>query len=326
LYTKDIFSKEFRLTIFALAVPLAIILVIANIFSLLARFHWFADLHSHFVHQYIIGAFALGLLFSLYKKWKMVALMALVAVINLAELRPYVYDPTSYNTVEIKVLHYNRLYMQFRHDDLKDLLVKTAPDIVILQEANASLAKMGLGISDLYPYQIREPDNGSFGMILLSRHPFSETKKQILEGPVFKNFYLRASIQIPGIKDPLAFYALHTLPPMGQEDWQQRNFELEQTARAIAEEKSPNIILAGDWNISPFSPFFRDLLSTSGLKSRFPGLTTIPTWPAEFRVFPFQIPLDHMLHSDSVIPISKKRLPPMGSDHYPVLAEFAIHP
>lgn len=319
-------TKEFKLTIYALARSLSGTLIAANVFALLARFHWLADLFSHFVHQYIIGAFALGVLFCFYKKWKLVALMALIAILNLAELRPHFSSPPSGQAIAVKIMQYNRLYMQFTHDDLKDFLLKNAPDIVILQEANASLAKMTLGISDIYPYQIREPDNGAFGMIVMSRHLLSEAKKESLAGPVFKNFYLRANVQIPGIKDPLTLYALHTLPPMAQDEWRQRNFELEQTAQAIAAEKNANIIFAGDWNITPFSPFYRDIISVTGLKSDFPRFFSVPTWPAEFKIFPFQIPLDHILHSDKLIPSSKKRLPPMGSDHYPLLAEFSIIP
>jgi endonuclease/exonuclease/phosphatase (EEP) superfamily protein YafD len=329
---KPIVSNDFKKSIYGIGIFLAVILAAANVLSLFARWDWRADIFSHFSYQYIIGAMTLGIVFALLQKWKWTSVMLAVFLLNAAELKPMVPGKPSATSTSLSVLQYNRLYLQFKNDDLKTFLRKELPDIAVLQEANASLAKMAREMKDVYPYQISEPDNGAFGMVILSRHPIMAEEKILIDGPVFQNFAVRAEIQSAG-EFPVSLYAMHTLPPMSAEDWAQRNLELQTISARISEDRNDKIIFAGDWNISPFSPFFHDILATTRLSSRMSGdfknnltqFLTPPTWPSFYALPVFQTPLDHILHSDALKLYERVRFSPMGSDHYPFIEKFYLN-
>lgn len=299
-------SDGFKKTILGIALSLAATLVAANLASLMARSSWITDLFSHFAFQYFIGAIILGIVFALLRQWVLLALM-------------------------LVIMTYNRLFLQFKHDDLKAFLLEKQPDIVLLQEANARLLRMAKDLSATYPHMVDVARNDAFGAILLSKYPLSDAKSITIPSDIFENYYIRATIHYPGIR-PIVFYAMHTIPPVNDEEWKQRNAELKTIGQTIAAEKDSVILFAGDWNISPYSPFFHDLLKESGLSNRMSKQSphrwthalTPPTWPSGF-VWPlFQTPIDHILHSPAVALHSRKRYDSMGSDHYPIISTYQI--
>ena len=78
----------------------------------------------------------------------------------------------------------------------------------------------------------------------------------------------------------------------------------------------------GDLNVTPWSPYFRDLVKRTGLidTGRKRGFQS--TWKRNNPVF--SIPIDHILHSEDLICTNRWIGPALGSDHRPVMAEFAF--
>ena len=75
-------------------------------------------------------------------------------------------------------------------------------------------------------------------------------------------------------------------------------------------------LLVGDFNLTPYSPHFSDLLARTGMVDarRRQGLSaTWPTW-----VVPLQVPIDHCIADPSLAVVGVRRGPVVGSDHYPV--------
>jgi len=75
-------------------------------------------------------------------------------------------------------------------------------------------------------------------------------------------------------------------------------------------------------NGTPWSPFFKDFLLSSGLRDSREGFRLQPTWPTWFP--PAWIPIDHALVSSSVVVHDRRVGPNVGSDHYPVIIDFSI--
>lgn len=327
-------SDGFKKAILGIALSLAATLVAANLASLMARSSWITDLFSHFAFQYFIGAIILGIVFALLRQWVLLALMLVLMTYNGWEILPKNYtaaEPATVTMHPVTVMTYNRLFLQFKHDDLKAFLLEKQPDIVLLQEANARLLRMAKDLSATYPHMVDVARNDAFGAILLSKYPLSDLKSIAMPSDIFENYYIRATIHYPGIR-PIVFYAMHTIPPVNDEEWKQRNAELKTIGQAIAAEKDSVILFAGDWNISPYSPFFHDLLKESGMSNRMSAQSphrwthalAPPTWPSGF-VWPlFQTPIDHILHSPAVALHSRKRYDSMGSDHYPIISTYQI--
>ena len=98
---------------------------------------------------------------------------------------------------------------------------------------------------------------------------------------------------------------------------------LEEIYNISQKENVDAVIIAGDFNASPYSPVFKKLLTTSGLRDTRTGFGWLPSWPA---LFPLAfIPIDHILVSPDIQVQNRATGPYIGSDHYPVIAELSIN-
>lgn len=314
-------KKELRSTFDSLIVSPSIILIIAYAGSLLARVGWLFDLGSHFIIQYFIGTCILAPTLLLLKKKHLAAITIIIGLASGGEIYSYhlqYFQPAaSVHTMEntVSVVQYNRLAARFKHATVTDWLRKNPFDIVILQEANPSLSEAVSQLKDIYPYQLHEPRHHAFGMIILSQHKLDEAEK-IKIGRTFA-FKIKFE-KYAGL--PVTVYALHAMVPIGI----MRDIELDSISRYIAQNQEERTIFMGDWNITPFSPHFTDILETTKLVHRDTSLYPVVTWPATFILPIFQIPIDQILFSPSLTLISKESGPAMGSDHYPLMATFGL--
>jgi endonuclease/exonuclease/phosphatase (EEP) superfamily protein YafD len=82
------------------------------------------------------------------------------------------------------------------------------------------------------------------------------------------------------------------------------------------------LIVAGDFNSTPYSPYFTDFLEASGLTDSRRGRTLSVSWPT---MLPWLgIPIDHVAVNEGFAIRSHRRLPNFESDHYGILVELAL--
>ncbi|MFN3213333.1 MAG: endonuclease/exonuclease/phosphatase family protein [Henriciella sp.] len=105
----------------------------------------------------------------------------------------------------------------------------------------------------------------------------------------------------------------HGMTPTSQTGLAQRNALLEYLTN-VAEE-SESFILLGDFNMTPWSPTFATL---PGKRAGDPRLSM--TWPTIFPLLGMSI--DHIMFSDDLELVDFQILRSIGSDHYPLLAQF----
>ena len=84
------------------------------------------------------------------------------------------------------------------------------------------------------------------------------------------------------------------------------------------------MIVAGDFNVTPWSPHFRDLLKAAGLRNAACGPGYLATWPRWF--WPARIPIDHVLLKGPWAVTTLRLGPAFGSDHYPIIADLCLEP
>ena len=305
------------------AESLAFLLLFSYALSFGARHFWFFDILRQFVHQYFIGATILaGALFILRSRKYAVA-MVFIASFTAAEIIMATHAPAHTQTSErtIKVAHYNKLYFADNLDRLLPWIKQEAPDIMVIQEADPQALK---AIKELatYPHILeRIPDN-PFGFILLSKYPIISHTITEIPAYVFNNIYVHAIIDIPDFA-PLSVYAVHPVPPVSGIHSKQRNSDIKTISDLIKHDKHENIILSGDFNITPYSPYFLDMLRQTELKNEYTSIFPPPTWPSQFFNTIFQIPIDHILHKGSLKLIEKRRSGAMDSDHHSLVAIFS---
>lgn len=312
-----------------------ILLGLVYILSLGASFFWIFDLFRHFMVQYVIVALVFALCAVLRKQWPYAAAMLVLAFIcgfEIASRIDYVPPPASIEALAkdklLKVIVYNRKYTLTEHQAMVDFIKAENPDIFFILEANKTHSDaLRTEFKTNYPYQVLMPKENAFGMVAASKTPFtfkwktpSNPKIQVLD-----NFILVTRIHPKG-SAPINFFALHAPPPMSPKLFAQRNADLEYIPQMMnAKLKSPetNVIVLGDWNITPYSPFFSQLLRDTGLKNQTTTRYFPPSWPAGFYP-PFQIPIDYILHKGKIRLVEKRLGPSLGSDHRPVIAVFSF--
>jgi endonuclease/exonuclease/phosphatase (EEP) superfamily protein YafD len=314
--------------ILSCAPAFAIILAISYGLSLLARFSFFFDLFSHFLLQYAIGGLLLGCALALGGKRKWACLCLAIACAALVESRAYLQEPLRFappgGKSALTVVQYNHFLHNNSLEKVRDWLRRNAGsfDVVILQEATPETARIMATLSDVYPFSIGESREDAFGIVILSRHPVLEKEVIPIPGYVMNNTGVRMVIQPPGMKNPVILITVHAIPPVCLSCGRQRNRELAFMAELIRKERHANIIFEGDWNITPYSPWFRDLLKKTGLNYQSYGLFLNPSWPSALPSL-FRIPIDQILFSNGLIQTDKFTGPANGSDHLPVIARFS---
>lgn len=308
------------------AIILALFLIGAYATSFAALHHHYADALRHFIFQYMIGSIVLGAFFCFRKSKIWVTLMAIILTCTSFEYISQFNRPSSaeysFDNI-IKVAHYNRRYDMHSHEKLKDWLIAESPDIVVIQEARDEHKLIMDSLKQQYPHQISEPRNNAFGLILASKYPYQSSLVQPVKRYALDNFYIHANVNVQSGKI-ISVYAMHPPPPTTKLLQKQRNEDLNAVSKAIQKDEEQNIIFMGDWNITPFSPYFNTLQSETGLKNEYTTWLIPPTWPSIFFDYIFQIPIDHILHKGDIHLIDKRRGAHMGSDHYPIIAEFGL--
>lgn len=316
---------------------LCVLLVCAYVLSLGAAYFWVFDLFRHFILQYAMLALLFGALAAVRKLWPYLGLMIALTgvcgyeVVSRLDTVPFQAAEALEGASLLKVVVYNRHHSLTEHQAMVDFIQAEDPDIFFILEANESHAQtLKTALADAYPHRILFPKAHAFGMVAASKHKFKLKwipKSHLVQGlDAVPNFIMRANIQPEGSATPVSFYALHAPPPMLPVFFRQRNAELAHVAALIDqqnEKPTDNVILLGDWNITPYSPFFEQLLTDTRMKNQTTTPYFLPTWPAELPSL-LQIPIDHILHRGGLTLIEKRRGPSLGSDHHAIVAVFKI--
>ena len=83
-------------------------------------------------------------------------------------------------------------------------------------------------------------------------------------------------------------------------------------------------IVTGDLNDVAWSPTTRDFRKISGMSDPRRGRGFFNTFHADYP--PLRWPLDHVFHSSHFELVHIKRMPSIGSDHFPLLTTLRLKP
>ena len=199
-----------------------------------------------------------------------------------------------------------------------EFIHETNPDVIVVLEVTPEWEHRLEALSATHPYDAVQSRAGNFGIALYSRWPMDSVEFVPLSE---NNDAISARIVVDG--EPCHVVAAHPFPPAGGRGSELRNRQLRQLA-ALAQQSDGATIVAGDLNITPFSPYFDEFLAAANLNDPRRGQGLMPTWPS--RRLPLWIPIDHCLVSDGIA--AKLSVgPDVGSDHRPLLAELQVtHP
>jgi endonuclease/exonuclease/phosphatase (EEP) superfamily protein YafD len=303
--------------IFGLAVATVCLL---TLLGFLGRLWWFFDLTSHFRGQYFFILILSSLIFLLGKQPAAAGGAVFFALINLAFVVPlYIHSDPAIDAVRNRrILLLNVLQRNNHYEEVRSLIRSEQPDILVLVETNQKwLDELGK-FQSVYPYSHSKPRDDNYGVSLFSREPLQEAEIRYFGDAGVPTVVAH----LQSDEYSLTVIGTHPPPPKGALNSAFRNQQLDALAD-FAREQSGEVILCGDLNMSPWSPYFWRLLQKSGLQNSARGFGLQPTWPTDRPLL--RVPIDHCLVS-SGITISDRRIGPfVGSDHFPVILDFSFN-
>ena len=297
----------------------------SSILALGARGHWLMDLLANFRVQYALYLVVAALLFFLCRNSRWAVVTAVLAALNLWIISPYLVPSPRSAVVEkelgesFRLMNFNVLSSNRRHDDVITYLREKDADFVFLLEASPEWEPALKKLSDLYPHQKNEIQAGNFGIALLSKTPFQKVEVAEYTPSI-------ASIDafvLVGDKR-VRLIGTHPYPPINAKVCRLRNAHMQRLAESIAKETgATKTIVAGDFNMTPWSPHFVDFLSASQLEDSAKGRGVMPTWYA-LPLFSFGVPIDHICVSEGIHIEDRGVGPDLGSDHRAVWVDVRI--
>lgn len=298
-------------------------LVLATVFALLARTWWMFDLFSHFRLQYVIAALALGVLALALRAWPAAAVLLVVALVHGWAMRDlWLADSAQAGEAgtPLRLASANVLRSNPTPQAVAEWVRAADADLVMLVEAQTEDWRAALGeIAELYPHRAPAGWRDGAPVLLFSRRPILE--ESTTRPPMGRRPYLTAEVAVDG--HSVTVVGVHPASPSPRDatDSRRRNLELDYIAHGIQAVDRP-VLVAGDFNTTPWSPHFRDLLDAANLRLAAAGHGYVATWPRS--VWPARIPIDHVLVKGPVAVADFTRGPSIGSDHFPVIADLRV--
>jgi endonuclease/exonuclease/phosphatase (EEP) superfamily protein YafD len=297
----------------------AAIVVVVSLLPLGARLGWALELTTHFRLQYLAATVPLLAVVALRRHWRTVVALLVAGAVSAAPVLPYVPQigaatAAHSSTARVTVATVNVSFLQFSARRLLEILDEAAPDVVLIVEFTPHAQEVLAALDTRYPHSYKLPAEGPYGIAIWSRldleaKPFSLGRLPAIE----------ARVHGPG--GTFTLLGVHLSAPTGPRRGAQRNQQLELLAKYSAGIAGP-VVVAGDFNVTPYSPFYTDWLAASGLTDTRRRRTLSVSWPA---VLPIAgIPIDHVAVSDEFDILAHRRLPNFDSDHYGIVAELAL--
>jgi endonuclease/exonuclease/phosphatase (EEP) superfamily protein YafD len=304
-----------------LAITGTVLVWLALLAGLFSRIAWTFDLFAHFRVQYAVLFLLLGLLLLIARQW----LFALVAIAGLGvsavPMVPYLHDVSGGTAAAamrgptFRLLSFN---VWFRNPDMATTaayIEQSKADAVVLLELTPPQADRLRPLLPSYPYFHIEPSR--MGAAVFTKWPVLAAESM----PLADDGAVAARVQIDWRGTPVTVLGVHLNWPLGPRNSQFRNEELQGVIAFSKAQREP-LIVAGDFNLTPWSQYFSNALEQSGLHDAALGFGLARSWPAQFA--PVGMRIDHCLLSREWQSLRVDIGPSLGSDHLPLMADLSL--
>ena len=231
-------------------------------------------------------------------------------------------DKPEVDECQLKIMVSNVLTPNDETQKLVDLVKDKQPDILITLETDKKWETALNQIEADYPYTVKVPLDNLYGMHLYSKLELINPEVKYLMIDDIPSIHTQMRLQGGQI---IWLYCLHPMPPSPTEADKSttRDAELLMVGKHI-KENNQTAILAGDLNDVAWSKTTRRFQRISGLLDPRIGRHFINTFHVKY---PFlRWALDHIFHSACFTVVDIKRMPSIGSDHFPVMTTLQYEP
>lgn len=296
-----------------------VVLAAVAITGHLGAWWWRFDVVANVRPQLGAVLLAVAIALAVGRRWRWVAVVGAVAVLEAATLVPLYVSPSDAGTPtgeRVRVVTFNLYASNDRYSDVIGFLSGVEADVVFLHEASRpweeAIAAAGL------PYQVvaTRSQDLIFGTLVLAPpgadvvgHGFSVGEPRAVSVDMTTDRGTDVSL-----------LGIHPLAPTSAGRAALRDAQL-RYASEWAEGAGPRSVVAGDFNASHWSSAFGDMLDPLVDSAR--GFGIQPTFPTALPAV-FRIPIDHVLHGPEFRVVDRWLGPELGSDHLPLVVDLAL--
>jgi len=216
----------------------------------------------------------------------------------------------------LTIFAWNLLVSNDNYDAIVATIRQSDADVVILAEVNPLHREALRQLESEYPYSHWQTRLNTRGIAMLSRVPHTQFADHQIGAS--RMAAVEARLQSHGNQAPMSVLGIHAASPNLEGRSAVRDDELKALsawARDL-ETREPDrpLVIAGDYNISPWSPPFRALLDETGLRDSREYFGYFASWPSDMGIF--GIPIDQALVSRTLRVTDRAAgFPSRDSDH-----------
>ena len=310
--------------------PLALLatgLIAADLTTIAASAHRVADGLTGFRPQILLAATGmLGILLAQKRsglaraiRWGLAAviihqLYCMLPLLSSAESTTGIGD----DEISVSFLSFNVLHSNQRTEEVTAYIRETDPDVLTCFESIKHWPEALRSLRDTWPHHVHVE---ALDMEMYSKHPIAS--QQTFRFGECRGFVV-CDLMVE--ETPVTVIMLHTYPPItfGELGYAWRNAQLKALGTDFAQHADPLVIL-GDFNASPWSPAYRELLQKTGWKAARKPYGVLGTQALVAPQTPlFAQPIDHLLVNAGLRVLQSRVGPYLGSDHRPLFAVGAV--
>jgi endonuclease/exonuclease/phosphatase (EEP) superfamily protein YafD len=212
----------------------------------------------------------------------------------------------------LRIVTFNIEASNARYREIADFVAATSPDIVFIQEIDAAgAADLARRLGKSYPRMFQAGQRRNVGLALFSKHPCVETRT--VDRTEFRPGVIRAHVRREATNfDVMNVYLADPFHP--QEQARHIAWLIDHVRTCVRP-----LIVAGDFNLTPFSAKLTKFAFATGLRRH--G-TLLASWPAD--KFRPAFLIDNVLASPELCSAGVTAGPLLGSDHRPIIADIVM--
>ena len=226
----------------------------------------------------------------------------------------------------VRMMTHNLFGMNYEMEKVTAAIFAEDPDIIVLQEYFGEQASdLHPALLAKYPFFVRCRGGKRANLGMYSRIPFTQAEDGACPNNAYgttRTAHILATFNPPAGK-PFSVITTHM-------DWpipvQRQRGQLSELSAVLDKIEGP-LILAGDFNSTPWSYSLREFVSRNGLVRQTMNLVTYPlSWfyfDAWRDTMPF-LPLDHVMTRGGIVVHDLHAGQPTASDHLPVVFTFSV--
>jgi endonuclease/exonuclease/phosphatase (EEP) superfamily protein YafD len=295
-------------------------LCVATLLAYGGRWLWACELLVNFrTHFALLLTLAL-VIGAAFRQWRIAGLAALGLALNLWPMYGAFFGPVTPPASNARAVRVAAFNVHIGNDSLPGIaayLESLAVDVAVLAELSPARAEQLAALLPRLPHHYMAERDGIWGVVILSRWPLIAPQPATRGG---QPFAARADLDLGDRQ--LRLYGIHLKWPVVPESARVRNAQLQALGRELSE-CPQDCIAIGDFNVTPWSSHFRDVLKKKGVHDCAAGRGLLTTWPASLPAV-LRIRIDQCLAAGAVSVTGVHVGDSVGSDHFATIHEFSI--